>query len=141
MHIYKKDFWKNSSNVWKWLGFTILPSMLPFFVTTFAASLFDRSQATEYIHMTDIIFMGLTISIGNFHQLYNGVHESIGAKAMVSSITCITFLSMLLGGAQIRDGLPLALSFFAIGVVIWTMHISYIIMKTSDFQNNKPDTL
>jgi hypothetical protein len=131
MHFLKRIYYWDSS-LWTWIGFTILPSLLPF-VVTLITSFGITSRATgwgDYIKMTDVIFMGLTIMIGNFNQLNEGVDKKVFSFVLVGSMMCMMFLCMILSLAE-RDQLkplPIPLVVFAIFFVSAAAAISYVIM-------------
>lgn len=67
MRIFKNFF--ERINVWKWLTFTILPSLLPMFVSIMNG-LFGSSLSHvlgDYVKMSDVIFMGICMSMSNMN--------------------------------------------------------------------------
>lgn len=88
-------------NVLVWLMTTLLPSLLP--VVTTAAAATTRSmwptEFDEYIKMSDVVFIGLTINIANLSMWKTDLYEDEKMTVMVASGFLLIFLSVFLVGA------------------------------------------
>jgi len=144
MHFFKR-FILNGSTFWNWIGFTILPALLPFIMTIFSMIASPRQNATidDYIKMSDLIFVGLTLTIANFYQLRAGIDEKIIDYVFATSMICMVLLCIILGVTNDDEPATVGMLFIVIALIFWVTHASYNIVKsktTNVNQSNNHDS-
>ena len=145
MHFFNKDFYW-SGDVWKWFGFTILPSLLPMFVSVFLAVITTPlpREFETYLKTNDLIFMGLSITISNLNEWRDGIPGNIEDKVLILSIVLLIVFGVCLGAVYSGHNSSIVMLILVSLITYVAVKLSILItLRKSSLSshNPKPSTL
>lgn len=113
-------------NVGKWFAGTIMPSLLP--LMTSAAAAVRSPTATEfgeYIKMSDMVFMGLTVNIASANIKRIGMPSESASNIIDLPVFLMILMSMFLVGVYNNPSIQFLVKAIIIVLIVFSLYLNY----------------
>lgn len=130
MELFDKLFVAGSHKRW-WFCFTLCPALLPIVVSVIIALDTEPlpSDIGKWVRMTDVIFGGLAVNIGNFGLVTRKVDSEVKLQVIIVTTFLVIFSSICLKSAYDEGAMSPAMRLAGIFTTSLSIILNYSISK------------